>query len=139
MLAGSRPKGVEPTFWQRLQPWPVFPQSSCNLAVCRPDSLVCEVSAALRRGEKQRLRASDCARDEFSIHLKNSQTATLLRPSPADSQTPRRHRQNAESARSPSGPSAVGVVPAHGQKSASSCTSSVSIQTSSCDLSRVWT
>jgi hypothetical protein len=53
---------------------PVFP----NLAVCGPERLVCEIKAALRRGEKERQRAEDCARREFSIHLKNSLTAMLL-------------------------------------------------------------
>jgi hypothetical protein len=53
---------------------PVFP----NFAVCGPERLVCEIKAALRRGEKDRQRAEDCARREFSIHLKNSLTAMLL-------------------------------------------------------------
>jgi len=53
---------------------PVFP----NLAVCGPERLVCEIKAALRRGEKERQRAEDYARREFSIHLKNSLTAMLL-------------------------------------------------------------
>jgi hypothetical protein len=53
---------------------PVFP----NLAVCGPERLVCEIKAALRRGEKERQRADDCARREFSVHLKNSLTAVLL-------------------------------------------------------------
>jgi len=53
---------------------PVFP----NLAVCGPERLVCEIKAALRRGEKERQRAVDCARREFSTHLKNSITAILL-------------------------------------------------------------
>jgi hypothetical protein len=53
---------------------PVFP----NLAVCGPERLVCEIKAAFRRGEKERQRADDCARREFSIHLKNSLTAMLL-------------------------------------------------------------
>ena len=53
---------------------PVFP----NLAVCGPERLVCEIKAALRRSEKERQRAEDYARREFSIHLKNSLTAMLL-------------------------------------------------------------
>jgi hypothetical protein len=40
--------------------------------------LVCKIKTALRRGEKERQRAAECARREFSIHLKNSLTAMLL-------------------------------------------------------------
>jgi hypothetical protein len=53
---------------------PVFP----NLAVCGPERLACEIKAALRRGGRERQRASDCARRELWIHLKNSLTAMLL-------------------------------------------------------------
>jgi hypothetical protein len=68
------PKGVDRLLSENPALVPVFP----NLAVCGTEHLVCEIKAALRRGEKERQRATDCARREFSIHLKNSLTAMLL-------------------------------------------------------------
>jgi hypothetical protein len=53
---------------------PIFP----NLAVCGPERLVCEIKAALRRGEKESQRAADRARQEFRSDLKDSVTALLL-------------------------------------------------------------
>jgi hypothetical protein len=68
------PKGVDHLLAENPALVPVFP----NLAVCGPERLVCEIKAALRRSEKERQRAADCARRELSVHLKNSLTAMLL-------------------------------------------------------------
>lgn len=68
------PKGVESLLAENPSLLPVFP----NLAVCGPERLACEIKAALRRGENESRRATDSARREFSIPLKNSLTAMLL-------------------------------------------------------------
>jgi len=68
------PKAVDDLLSENPALLPVFP----NLAVCGPERLVCEIKAALRRADKERQRATDSARREFSIHLKNSLTAILL-------------------------------------------------------------
>lgn len=68
------PKGVDQLLFENPAALPIFP----NLAVCGPERLVCEIKAALRRGEKESQRAADCARREFRSDLKDSVTALLL-------------------------------------------------------------
>ncbi len=73
-LLETDPKGVDQLLSQNPAALPIFP----NLAVCGPERLVCEIKAALRRGEKEGQRAADCARCEFRSSLKDSVTALLL-------------------------------------------------------------
>ena len=67
-------KGVDALLFESLSTVPIFP----NLAVCGPERLAAEIKAALRRGEKERQRATDCARNEFRSDLKDTVTALLL-------------------------------------------------------------
>ena len=67
-------KGIDQLLFNSPAALPVFP----NLAVCGPERLVCEIKAALRRGEKESQRAADRARREFRSDLKDSVTALLL-------------------------------------------------------------
>ncbi len=73
-LVETEPKSVDQLLFENPAALPIFP----NLAVCGPDRLVCEIKAALRRGEKESQRAADCARREFRSDLKDSVTALLL-------------------------------------------------------------
>jgi hypothetical protein len=68
------PKGVDALLFESVSAVPIFP----NLAVCGLERLAAEIKAALRRGEKERLRAGDCARTEFRSDLKDTVTALLL-------------------------------------------------------------
>lgn len=68
------PKGVDALLFESVSAVPVFP----NLAVCGSERLAAEIKAALRRGEKERQQASDCARNEFRSDLKDTVTALLL-------------------------------------------------------------
>jgi hypothetical protein len=73
-LVETDPKGVDHLLFENPAALPIFP----NLAVCSPERLVCEIKAALRRGEKESQLAADCARQEFRSDLKDSVTALLL-------------------------------------------------------------
>jgi hypothetical protein len=70
----TNPKGVDALLFESIPAVPIFP----NLAVCGPERLVAEIKAALRRGEKEKQRADDCARNEFRSAMKDSVTAILL-------------------------------------------------------------
>ena len=73
-LVETDPRGVEQLLFENPAALPIFP----NLAVCGAERLVCEIKAALRRGEKESQRAADYARLEFRSDLKDSVTALLL-------------------------------------------------------------
>jgi hypothetical protein len=73
-LVETDPKGVDHLLFEYPAALPNFPK----LAVCSPERLVCEIKAALRRGKKEKQRATDCARQEFRSNLKDSVTALLL-------------------------------------------------------------
>ncbi len=70
----TNPKGVDELLFECALAVPVFP----NLAVCGPERLAAEIKAALRRDEKEKQRAGDCARNEFRSNLKDTVTALLL-------------------------------------------------------------
>jgi len=70
----TNPKGVDALLFESVSAVPIFP----NLAVCGPERLAAEIKAALRRGEKEKQRADDCARNEFRSDLKDTVTALLL-------------------------------------------------------------
>ena len=63
---------------QLIREYPTLVAVFPNLAVCGPERLVQEIKTALRRNAKERQRASDSARRELAIHLRNSLTAMLL-------------------------------------------------------------
>ena len=67
-------KDVEQLLEESPSVLPLFP----NLAVCGPERLVCEIKAALRRGNRDSQRAAEWARHELRTKLKNSVTAFLL-------------------------------------------------------------
>jgi hypothetical protein len=73
-LLETDPKGVEQLLSESPLALPIFP----NLAVCSPTRIVCEIKAAVRRGENESQRATEYASRELRCHLKNIVTAFLL-------------------------------------------------------------
>ena len=70
----TNPKGVDALLFESTSAVPIFP----NLAVCGSERLAAEIKAALRRGDKERQKASDWVRSEFRSDLKDTVTALLL-------------------------------------------------------------
>lgn len=67
-------QGVDALLFETSSAVPIFP----NLAVCGSERLAAEIKAALRRGDKERQKASDWVRGEFRSDLKDTVTALLL-------------------------------------------------------------